>query len=248
MASHAVLKALSDAGLKPQSCRKKKTEDRQQFVDRMVKQLPRVLLKLESNLVLIGELYGMPPKFIDSVIQENGLEKHRTKGLQLSLAGKADKDAGRLEMKEALQGLDEPVQDKLLVRRNWPQDPAARAELIHECLKVSLVERAGDRVAVSEALNLPLWDVIEYIEGSTELQEAQERGEQVQVALAAHQVYQLKDKSPNPQAAKMVLAQHGNWKDRQETTLRQVGFGAPKDDDRPANILELVDAKKKESS
>ena len=55
---------------------------------------------------------------------------------------------------------------KKATRRNWPTDEAECRELLRELLLVSLVENEGDLVDVSECLNRPVHEILEFVEAS----------------------------------------------------------------------------------
>ena len=258
MASGVVVKRLKELGLRPKYYRQKVSEDRQQFIDRMVKQLPRVLVKCESDVPTISELYGVDPDLIKFVMQENRSKKFKVGGKfktlrQCEVEGrtiasareKYDAEVANKISAKALKDLED-TSEKRVQRRNWPTDPDERVAAIFDFLLEALVQYGANCVEIAEAGNLSLWDINRAIDASAALQAAQEEGMVVRVRMSEARMFHLAETSTNPGAAKTVLTNFsgGRWSDRQDVTVRNVGFEAPKDDEEQVSILSIVGNKK----
>ena len=258
MASGVVVKRLKELGLRPKYYRKKVSEDHQQFIDRMVKQLPRVLVKCESNVPTIAELYGVDPDLIKVVIQSNRNKKfkvgktaktlraYEVEGMAIASArDKYDAEVSNKIRAKALKDIED-TSEKRVQRRNWPTDPDERVAAIFDFLMDALVQYGANCVEIAEAGNLKLWEIGRAVEASAALQAARDEGMRVRVMMAEGRMFHLSDTSNNPGAPNKVLVNFsgGRWSERQDVTVRSVGFEAPKDDEEQKSILTFVTNKK----
>ena len=258
MASGVVVKRLKELGLRPKYYRQKVSEDRTQFIDRMVKQLPRILVKCESDVPTIANLYGVDPDLVKFVMQENRskkfkvggksrtLRQYETEGLAIASAReKYDAEVSNKIKAKALKDIEDTT-EKRVQRRNWPTDPDERVAAIFDFLMDALVQYGANLVEIAEHGNLELWDIQRAINASAALQTAQAEGMDVRVAMSESRMFHLAETSTNPGAAKTVLTNFsgGRWSDRQDVTVRSVGFEAPKEDEEQVSILTIVKNKK----
>lgn len=249
MANSAHLSRLRKLGLRTGNHRQKPREDPQDFLDRMVKSLPKVLALTESAMPLVAHLYGVPHNIVDAVIDEYKLGGAKAKGLAIAVAKeKEGRDSAEAMRRDVIkEAKDAEPRDDRLKRQRWPGDPVEREDAQRDGLQVALVERGADLTEISDVLSIPLWDILRLIDKYVELQEARDEGRRVQVALTEGRLIELKNKSTNATPAKMLLAEWGGWAEKQDIHHKHSGFTAPAADDKPVNILELIQGSKKEA-
>lgn len=134
--------------------------------------------------------------------------------------------------------------DNRLRRHNWPRDAASRRSGIIGCLGFSLVENEGDIAEVSDCLNVPIHEILDFVDNNSRLMECRDLGRRVKSIRTESKLYKL-SANGNQQSVKMVLnnLDPDNWSDRQTVNVNHAGF-APPEEKTAGSVLSLVKGEK----
>jgi hypothetical protein len=230
-------------GLKSGSKRRRKDEDKEKFLARIVKTCSKVIAQCLGDLPAVALVYGVDIELMEAVVASNrttiGKVLTRAKAEQ---AARVHRSAEEAEAAKRLLMAEVRQDDKRLKRKSWPTDPEKRREDIHDALCVSLVENDGDIVEASLCLNVPIAEINEMMDGDEVLLSAREEGLRVQATKAESQAFKKAGMGDNAMIKLLLTNLSGDrWSERQQVDVRRVGFAPPEDkEDDVASVLQLV--------
>ena len=226
------------------SKRQRRDESREQFVARVQKTFPAVIMQLNANFEAAALAYGIEDKILKAIVAQNKKCSSAYTKARAIAAADLSKEEANLQRSNAVEATEK---DTRLKRKHWPVDPEQKEADAHDALLVSIVENEGNLIETGKVLNLDTTFILEMMRNHEDLLEAKELGMEIAV-MQSEAMLATQAKGGNMTAIKMLLTNRDsqNWSDKQSISVNHSGFQPPEEnkENSSGNVLELIKGKK----
>ena len=233
-------------GLEAGALGHKAGEDVNDFIDRMVTQLPEVLVKAEGSLEIAGAVFDCDVAVVKDLVKSHAIiDEARAEGIRIAVSrNKGDDDAANAAQSRALNHVRN-VDNKLRID-GLKGTEAQKAAQLEALLPRALTDYGGSETAIATALSLTVDEVSSAIAASPELEILQEKAFIARVGSIEDHLIELALTSQSPTAAIFVLKNlvPDKYSDKQQVEVS--GFSAAPDIKELPNSLYAVTGGKKE--
>ena len=217
-------------------------ETREQFVNRIWKTFPAVIMELRANIDAAALAYNVETKMLKAFVAQNKkCTASFTKARTVEAAVKSDEEA----KSRRSNAEDAPKKDSRLMRKHWPVDADQKEEDAHDAMLVSIVQNEGNLIEVSKCLSLDTTYILEMMTAYDDLVEAKELGMEIAVMQSEAKLAE-QAKGGNLTAIKLILTNKAQdeWSDRQTVNVKHSGFEPPAETSGGLSLIETVKGKK----
>ena len=228
------------------SRKKKANESRKEFMHRVQKQFPEIIIGVNANFDQAASAFGVDSDILAALISPSPpCKKAYTDARAIEAAEKHEGLAVGRKQRQKATGVSNS-KDKRLIRKSWPVDPEIRESSIRDALMVSLLENEGNVIECGKCLNLQLPEIAAVMSGDSELGEQKDRGLRIAV-LQCEAALAVQAKGGNVTAIKTMLENLASdeWSSRQTVNVNHTGFRPPEESSGPS-VLELIKGKNDE--
>jgi len=236
--------SLGTFGLSDGSLSQKAGEDIEAFMDRMVVELPEVLVKAEGNLDIAGAVFACDTAVMKDMVKSYAiLDEARAEGQRIGLArDKGEDDAANAAQERALNHVRE-VESKLRITE-WSGNEAQRHNKLMQLLPRALADYGGSETAIATALSLTVDEVSAAIASDPTMEELQEKAFVALVGGIEDHLFSLAITSQSPTAAIFVLKNLVPQKYSDKQQVEVSGFAKPPEIVELPSVLNVVNGGK----
>ena len=233
-------------GLEEGSLACKAGEDVNAFMDRMVLELPEVLVKAEGSLEMSGAVFGCDVAVIKDLVKSYAiLDEARAEGIRIAVAkNKGDDDAADAAKARALRHVRN-VDNKIRIDV-WKGNDTQKADKLISLLPRAISDYGGSETAIATALSLSVDEVLEAIASDPEFEELQARALVAKIQRIEDHLYEIAVTSQSPTAGIFLVKNYAPDRYSDKSEVKVSGFSKPPEIHELPNCLNVVNGGKKE--
>lgn len=228
-------------GMRPEEYVWSDVESKEEFIERLVRELPEVLIKCEGNVGFIAWLYDVPQKHIDAMVKTfPSINEAFRKGIDLARLGvKKDAEIAKALYDLAKKEYKEPEKEKK-IRTNWPTNDADRLKALISYIPDAIMQCNGSITKMAEALTRPIEEIelaLDMVDGSAEMIE---KAREILKSKVKDRMDDelLTGKSSTPRL-QYLKSHEQSWQDKSEVTVKNTGFDQSEvKEDKKGNVLD----------
>ena len=233
-------------GLDEGSLSHKAGEDVNDFIDRMVVELPEVLIKAEGIIEIAAAVFDCDVAVVKDLVKNYAiLDEAKAKGVRIGVARNKGDDATANAAKASALNHVRNVENKIRVD-SWKGTDEQKEAKLNALLPRALSDYGGSETAIATALSLNVDEITSALEADPDLQELQVKALVAKIQRIEDHVFEIAVTSQSPTAGIFLLKNYAPDKYSDKQQVEVSGFASPPDIQELPSALVAIQGGKKE--